>query len=584
MNRSIQRRDMALAGREPIGASRLLQALHTYRGAACGEQYRLGGLLTTDALPGVQRACEILAQALGAQQKVLIVGDYDADGATSCALAVRALRRFGFQRVNYLVSNRFAHGYGLSPGLARVIIAEPPSLVITVDNGISSVAGVASLRQAGIDVIVTDHHLPGSELPFANAIVNPKLDGSNFQSTNLAGVGVMFYVLIAFRAHLQSLGYSSSDLPNLAQYLDLVALGTVADVVELDRNNRILVEQGLRRLRKLQANPGILQLFAVSGRDVQQATAADLGFAIGPRINAAGRLEDMSVGVECLLSDNPVQARALALELDAMNRERRLLQADMERAAYTAFAHLQAKLDAVPYGICLYRDDWHEGIVGLLAARIREHTGRPVIVFARAEAGLLKGSARSISNLHIRDVLAQIAVAQPDLISSFGGHAMAAGLSIALTNLERFAEAFEATVKLALGSQAPRTIMYSDGSLHIDDHTLEVASALQFGGPWGKGFEPPQFDAYWRIADLRTLAGSHLRIMFVDANNAQSLPSAIWFRGAGQLELRRGQIVRVLYRLELNHYDGHTRPQLLVEHIEHCPLAQQQGTAALVST
>jgi single-stranded-DNA-specific exonuclease len=493
------------------------------------------------------------------------VGDYDADGATGSALAVRGLRQLGAARVSYLVPSRFAFGYGLSPEVVDAAASSTPDLLLTVDNGIASIAGVRRARELGIPVIVTDHHLPGSELPDAAAIVNPNLPGDPFPSKHLAGVGVIFYVLAAVRARLRADGWFGQGRPepNLAELLDLVALGTVADVVTLDDNNRILVEQGLRRMRAGRASPGVRALLEVAGRRPEQVTARDLGFAAGPRLNAAGRLTDMSLGVECLLTDDLARAASIARELDALNTQRREIEDAMREQAEAMLDEALAAHDHAP-ALCLYDDRWHQGVTGILAARIRERYHRPVIAFAPADDGLLRGSARSIDGLHVRDLIDAVVKRHPDLVVRFGGHAMAAGLTLRPAMIDPFRDAFVAEVRRELGDLPPVRELVSDGELPPEAHDLATAELLRLAGPWGKGFPEPLFDGHFRVIDQRLVGERHLRLRL--ATEAGGAIDGIGFR-LGELA-GGGDRAHIAYRLDINEYRAQRVLQLIVEHLE----------------
>ena len=474
----------------------------------------LNQLLPPAALKGAQEAAEMLADAIEFQASVVVVGDFDADGATSCALAVSVLKQMGLAEVVYLVPNRFEFGYGLTPEIVGIAAQYQPDVLMTVDNGIASIDGVMAARMLGMSVIVTDHHLPGAALPEADVIVNPNQPGCAFPSKALAGVGVMFYVLTALRAELRRRGWFESSgiaVPNLADALDLVALGTVADVVPLDKNNRILVAAGLARMRAGRARPGIEALFEVAGRDIRSVSSTDLGFIAGPRINAAGRLDDMSVGIECLLAESSAAARPLATQLNDYNRERREIEGSMQADALALLDSGEFSVTDSDFGLSLYRDDWHQGVVGILASRIRERFHRPTIIFAQAGDGELKGSGRSVPGLHLRDALDRVATLNPDLISKFGGHAMAAGLSLSETHLPRFRDAFNKSVSDALGGRLPDHVHVTDGELRSEELTLELAEALASGGPWGQCFEAPSFDGAFDIADMRVVGEKHLK-------------------------------------------------------------------------
>jgi single-stranded-DNA-specific exonuclease len=546
-----------------------LQRVYQARGLRLADELDLGlkHLLPLTGLLGVEQAVASLYQALQEQRRIVIAGDYDADGATASALMVRALKSFGAHQVSYLIPDRFTAGYGLSCELVEQAEAIGAQLLLTVDNGISSLAGVARARAGNIDVIVTDHHLPGESLPEALAIVNPNQPGDRFPSKALAGVGVAFYLLLALRRALREgkwFARQGISEPNLAEYLDLVCLGTVADLVPLDRNNRILVQQGLLRIRAGRCAPGILALLQVAGRDHRRITAADLGFAVGPRLNAAGRLEDMRFGVECLLSDDAASALERAQRLDALNGERRHIEAQMKIKADALMAQVSLSTERMPLGLCLFDEHWHQGVIGILASRIKDQYHRPVIAFAPGDEMSLKGSARSISGVHMRDVLALIDSRQPGLIARFGGHAMAAGLSLARERLPAFSAAFEQAVSEQLKGVAPMAEILSDGPLRAQDFSHGAASALRYAGPWGQGFPEPLFDGEFQVLSQRFVGEIHLKLA-LSLDGATPI-DAIAFRW-GDKPLP-GERVRIVYRLDLNAFRGSENVQLIVEYLE----------------
>ncbi len=532
----------------------------------------LENLLPYTSMMGIAAAVDLLVDALERQQRILIVADFDADGATSCAVAVRALRCLGAREVHFVVPNRFEYGYGLTPEIVAVAAEQRPDLLITVDNGISSVEGVAAAKARGMRVLITDHHLPGARLPAADAIVNPNQTGDEFPSKHLAGVGVIFYVMLALRARLREMNWftrSGSAEPNLAQLLDLVALGTVADVVPLDYNNRILVSQGLARIRAGRACAGIRALLDIAGRNIQQLVAADLGFAVGPRLNAAGRLQDMSHGIDCLLSDDLSQARMMAARLDQLNHERRAIETQMQDEALTDLAELELTEDdaALPTGLCLYQAHWHQGVIGILASRIKDRLHRPVIAFAPAGEGELKGSARSVPGVHIRDALDAVAARHPGLLSKFGGHAMAAGLSLPQENFAAFSAAFDEEIRRHLAPEDLRGVIMSDGELAPQEMNLELAELLRGAGPWGQAFPEPVFDGHFEILQRRIVGERHLK-MVVKAPGRDAIFDAIAFNttdGDWPAEQTQAQLA---YKLDVNEYRGQRSAQLLVEHIE----------------
>ncbi len=547
----------------------LLSRLYRARGVCSDDDCSLplGALHPFDSFMDIEPAADLLAGAIRAGKSILIVGDYDADGATGSALAVRGLRLLGAPDVAYLIPSRFTSGYGLSPALVDTAASLHADLIVTVDNGISSLAGVRRANALGIPVIITDHHLSGRELPSAAAIVNPNRPGDGFPSKSIAGVGVVFYLLAAVRARLRELGWFGAGRPepNLAGLLDLVALGTVADVVVLDRNNRILVEQGLRRIRAGRCSPGVAALLRVAGYDPKAATARDLGFVAGPRLNAAGRLTEMSLGVECLLADDPDRAMSMALELDALNRRRREIEDEMKDQAETVLRDLVLDVPGLPPALCLFDAGWHQGVIGILAARIRERYHRPVIAFAVAEDGLLRGSARSIEGLHIRDLIDAVDRCRPGLIERFGGHAMAAGLSLRAGALDGFRETLVEAAQRQLGDTPPVRELVSDGELSVRDLDLATAELLRSAGPWGKGFPEPLFDGWFHVLERRVVGGRHLKLRLRPPDGETI--DAIGF-GLGELAVSAGDRVRLAYRLAVNEYRGIRSPQLIVEHLE----------------
>jgi single-stranded-DNA-specific exonuclease len=565
----------AAARLHAAGLSPLLARLYAARGVTEPAELslELASLHPPASLRGLVEAALRLATACERDEPVLVVGDYDADGATSTALALLGLRALGFGRVDFLVPNRFEYGYGLTPEIVALAhTRSAPRLIVTVDNGMSSVAGVEAARERGIDVVVTDHHLPGETVPAACAIVNPNQAGCTFPSKSLAGVGVMFYVLGAVRAELRGRGWFAArgrTEPKLAELLDLVALGTVADVVALDANNRILVQQGLRRIRAGQGRPGIRALLEVAGRDWRRATSTDLGFVAGPRLNAAGRLDDMSFGIRCLLEDDPIAARAMAAELDAMNRARREIEAGMQREALALVEEAAAEGDDLPWGLSLYRPEWHQGVVGLVAARLKERHHRPVIAFAPAADGELKGSGRSIEGFHLRDALAAIDARHPGLMKRFGGHAMAAGVALGEADFARFAVAFDTEVRRSLASEAMAAVLESDGELAQEEFTLEAAETLREAGPWGQRFPEPLFDGEFLLREQRVVGERHLRLQLSPAGAPGLRLAAIAF-GVDTARWPDPYVTRarLAYRLDVNEYRGNRALQLRVEQIE----------------
>jgi len=534
--------------------------------------HRLSHLASPTTLGGTALACEILAQTLQREQQIVVVGDFDADGATGTAVAVRGLRLLGATKVSYRVPNRFMHGYGLSTVFVETFADNPPDLIITVDNGIASHAGVVRARELGIKVIITDHHLPGDTLPSADALVNPNLPSDNFPSKSLAGVGVMFYLLLALRAFLRETKWFEQHgkcEPDLAALLDLVALGTIADLVPLDFNNRILVETGLKRIRSGKANAGINALLVASSRDPNRVVASDLGFVVAPRVNAAGRLEDMSLGIECLLADDKTVADVLAERLSAINIERRELQANMMDQGEFAVTHwLQTHgQEQLPFGMVLFEPDWHPGVVGLVASRLKEKFHRPVVACAPATAGSseIRASARSITGFHIRDALAEIDTRYPGLIVRFGGHAMAAGLTLAKENLPIFTTAFDTVARERITPEQLEAVLYTDGELAPHDFCLDLAQQLRYAGPWGQAFPEPVFDNCFELHSWRVIGENHLRLKL---NLAPDIPAveAIYF--GGYQGVPPPTYLRVAYQLDINNWRGEERLQLLVRYME----------------
>ncbi len=542
-----------------MGVEPLLARIYCARGVAgrADLDYGLRGLLPPDTLRGAAEAASLLADAIEAGARLLIVADYDCDGATACAVGLRALRAFGGE-VGYLVPNRFEYGYGLTPAIVELAAPLEPDVLITVDNGIASVEGVAAAREAGIATVITDHHLPGEQLPEADVIVNPNQPGCSFASKALAGVGVMFYVMLALRAELRARGaFAGRQEPNLGELLDLVALGTVADVVNLDRNNRILVAQGLQRMRAGRVQPGIRALFSAAGREAEAATTFDLGFALGPRLNAAGRLSDMSLGIECLATDDLGRALNIARELDTLNRERRAIEADMQADAALALEAIEAGSRAT---LSLFEPAWHQGVIGILAGRIKEKQHRPTIAFARGNEGELKGSGRSIAGVHLRDALDLVTKREPGLILRFGGHAMAAGLTIAEADLPRFEAAFETVVRELVGEQPPERTIDSDGPLDPGHMTLAAARRLE-QEIWGQGFPGPLFDDVFEVESQRLLKDRHLKLAL---RKGQARFDAIRFNHAESAPAR----IRAAYRLAVNEFNGRSSVQLMIDYFE----------------
>lgn len=557
-----------------------LQAIYAARGLAhdSDTDLSLGGLLPPADLLNMERAVALLIACLHAQKRILIVADFDADGATSCALGLLCLKELGFLHVDYLVPNRFEFGYGLTPEIVNVALARQPDLVMTVDNGIASHAGIALAREHGIDVLVTDHHLPANTLPAASCILNPNQPGCSFASKALAGVGVVFYLMVALRAALRAQNwFALQNLrePNMTSYLDLVALGTVADVVPLDQNNRRLVKNGLQVLNSGRGRPGIVALLEVAGRNPANVTASDLGFAAGPRLNAAGRLDDMTRGIECLIATDPGVARDIAMELDGLNKDRKLIEQGMQEEALSHLKHLQLDISS-QRSVCLYDSRWHQGVIGILASRLKDKLHRPVLIFADAGSdadgeALIKGSARSINGVHIRDLLDAVATHNPGLLSKFGGHAMAAGLSLRQRDFTAFSAAVERELRDHGAEHFTRQV-YTDGELGGPALSLEFATMLRAAGPWGQHFPEPVFSGEFAIISKRVLSGKHLKLVLQIPGGAQ-IVDAIAFNQSPEL-LRAAEqpqsSVRLLYRLDINEYAGISSAQLMVEWLEFC--------------
>lgn len=551
----------------------VLKRVYSHRGVTGLNQidYSLEQLLPLDQLKGLDEAVSILLAAVKNNKKILVVGDFDADGATSTAVCLRAFRMLGLDNVSYLVPNRFAFGYGLTPELVEVAKDYQPDVLVTVDNGISSIKGVQAAKQYGMQVVVTDHHLAGKELPDADAIVNPNQPGCDFPSKNLAGVGVIFYVMLALRQALRNEQYFNNEKPepNMGQLLDLVALGTVADVVPLDENNRILVRQGLRRIQAGKCCVGIQAILKVAGRDISNVVASDMGFAVGPRLNAAGRLEDMSLGIECLLTDDMARAMQIATELDELNRSRREIEQDMQQQAMQALEPVLNELghEQLPKGICLYDDSWHQGVIGILASRIKEKFNRPVIAFASGGDGEIKGSARSIKGLHIRDALEAVATRYPDLIIKFGGHAMAAGLSLHEKDFEKFQQAFVEEAGRQLDDKALQGVIESDGELGADEMNIQLAECLRTAGPWGQHFPEPVFDGEFEVDNWKVVGEKHLKMQLRSADSDNVIDAIAFNAEAESLESTDG-FIHAAYRLDINCFRNQKKAQLIVEYFE----------------
>ena len=563
---------MADGSHLPASLHPLLRRLYALRGVKAEQELErsVKGMLPWQQLDGIDTAVGILQQALADHRRIMVVGDFDADGATSTALTVLALRSMGGSAVDYLVPNRFEDGYGLSPEVVEQAATRGAELILTVDNGISSHAGVDVAHAKGIQVLVTDHHLPGETLPAAEAIVNPNLRGCEVPSKSLAGVGVAFYLMLALRARLRDSGWFEQRalaMPNLAELLDLVALGTVADVVPLDANNRILVYQGLNRIRAGKCRPGIRALLEVANRDARQLAANDLGFALGPRLNAAGRLDDMSIGVALLLSDDIAQARMLANDLDALNLTRREIEQGMQVEALQLCDQLERSSTALPYGLAMYHPEWHQGVVGILASRIKERFHRPVIAFAPAGEGILKGSGRSIAGLHMRDALERLDTLNPGLMMKFGGHAMAAGLSLEEAKFDEFRQCFGDLVGEWLDPAMLEGVIWSDGELALQELSLETAELLREGGPWGQAFPEPTFDGKFRILQQRLVGEKHLKLMVEPLGGGPLLDGIAFNVDTTLWPDSSVREVELAYKLDVNEFRGNRNVQLLIQHL-----------------
>ncbi|MDB4837868.1 single-stranded-DNA-specific exonuclease RecJ [Marinomonas sp.] len=550
-----------------------LQHVFSSRGVTRVEQidYRLPHLLRPDALFDLTNAASILADAIIANEKILIVGDFDADGATSTSLGILALEAMGAIEPDYLVPNRFEFGYGLTPEIVEVAKQRSPSVLVTVDNGIASIDGVLAAKEHGMKVVVTDHHLPGDELPIADAIVNPNHPNCGFASKNLAGVGVIFYVMSALRAELNRRNWFVEQHipePKMADYLDLVALGTVADVVPLDANNRILVQQGIKRIQAGLARPGILALLEVGKREHSQLKASDLGFVVGPRLNAAGRLDDMSVGIECLLATHSHQAQSYAQKLDQLNRERKSIESDMKEQAELVLETLLDEDQEIPNGMCFYDAEWHQGVIGILASRMKDKCHRPVIAFARVAEGELKGSARSIPGVHIRDALDLLAKRYPQLLSKFGGHAMAAGMTIKESHYEAFRLAFDVIISEWVTKDQLEAVLLTDGELVSEDFSLTFAESVRHAGPWGQNFPEPCFDGIFDILQQRLVGEKHLKLMVREPKSGLLLDAISFFVDLEKWPNQQADKVRLVYKLDINEFRGQRNLQLIVDYLE----------------
>lgn len=568
----------------------ILSSVYQARGIQSADelQHELKGLLPFHQLHDIEKAANLIADAIERQERILIVGDFDADGATSTALAIRALRQFGAHEACYLVPNRFEYGYGLTPEIVEVARHMQPQLLITVDNGISSIAGVKAAKEYGIKVVVTDHHLAADELPDADAIVNPNQPACQFESKAACGCAVIFYVMTAVRIELRKRNwFRNRTEPNMAQFLDLLALASVADVVPLDKNNRILVDQGLKRIRAGKSIAGIRALLKIGGKQANSLVASDLGFAIGPRLNAAGRLDDMSTGIECLLTDNDALADQYAEELNSLNEERKNIEREMQQQAMSwlqsqgkVLTELEGEANQLPWGLCIHDADWHQGVIGILASRIKDKVHRPVIAFANAELAKdvsendarelqeIKGSARSIPGLHIRDALDLIAKRRPDILTKFGGHAMAAGLSIKLKHYEQFQLLFDQVCHELLTPEQLDQVILSDGELSAQDFNLNLAALLKYAGPWGQQFPEPIFDGCFNIINQRIVGSNHLKLNLGIIGTQQCIDAIAFNIDLDDWTDESCQQIRCAYQLDINEFRGNQSVQLLVRHIE----------------
>ncbi|MFH4482296.1 single-stranded-DNA-specific exonuclease RecJ [Vibrio diabolicus] len=574
----IQRRPEPDLSLLPDSIPPILKRIYINRGITDPAQLETSarGLHSYQKLGGIEQAVELLFQAIKEQKRIIVVGDFDADGATSSALSVLALRMLGSHNVDYLVPNRFEDGYGLSPEVVDQALELGAEMIMTVDNGVSSIEGVRYAKENGITVLVTDHHLPGQVLPDVDAMVNPNLESCHFPSKALAGVGVAFYLMMALCVHMRKHNWFTEQgmqEPKLMELIDLVALGTVADVVPLDENNRILVHQGLQRIRAGKARPGIQALIEVAKRDARRLVASDFGFALGPRINAAGRLDDMSFGVELLMCNNIHAARRMASELDGLNQTRKEIEEGMKQEAMAFCERLQfGEGSELPYGLALFQRDWHQGVIGILASRIKEKFHRPVIAFADGGEGTIKGSCRSIPGLHMRDALDFIDTQNPGLIIKFGGHAMAAGLTIKEQDFERFSRLFDEVVKKELDEAALKGVIMSDGELKPEEFSMHVAEQLRSGGPFGQAFPEPIFDGEFKVLHQKLVGDKHLKLMLEPLYKGH--PTNVMIDGiAFNVDLRRWpdasvKTVRLAYKLDVNEFRGNQSLQLMIDHIE----------------
>ncbi len=569
---NLHRRDVVLLPNFPADIPAVLQRVYASRGITniAELERKSAGLLNYSALNGIDQAIALLITALKEHWRIVIVGDFDADGATSTALAIRAMKAMGYPNLGYLVPNRFEDGYGLSPQVVDEVIKQGADLIITVDNGISSHDGVLAAHQHDIKVIITDHHLPSDILPAAEAIINPNLMDCAFPSKALAGVGVTFYLMSALRTALRSEDWFKLQgrvEPNLAELLDLVALGTVADVVPLDFNNRILVHQGVNRIRAGRCCAGIKALLEVSKREAPRLVANDLGFSLGPRLNAAGRLDDMSIGVALLLTDDMAYARELANDLDSLNQTRREIELGMQQEAMQLFEKIEYSESSMPNGLALYHPEWHQGVVGILASRIKERFHRPVIAFAPAGNGILKGSGRSIAGLHMRDALERMNTLYPDLILKFGGHAMAAGLSLEEDKFELFKQHFSLLMAELIDPADLAGVILSDGELSANELSLELAEVIREGGPWGQAFPEPIFDGKFRLLQQRIVGERHLKLIVEPENGGPMLDGIMFNIDTTIWPDNSIKTAKIAFKLDVNEYRGNRSAQLMIQHI-----------------
>ncbi len=550
----------------------VLQNIYLSRGIQQAEELdrSLKRLPSPWLLSGMKEIVNHLVNAIETQKKILVIADFDADGATSCCVAIRGLQMLGAANLSFIVPNRFEYGYGLTPEIVQLAETQKPDILITVDNGISSIEGVKTAKEHGITVLITDHHLPGNELPEADAIVNPVLD-AEFPGRSLAGVGVIFYVIMALRSRLRELNCFNRQMiqePNLGRLLDYVALGTVADVVPLDQVNRVLVHQGLLRIRSGQCHPGLRALIEVSGRNYQSMTASDLGFALGPRLNAAGRLDDMALGIECLLTDDEDIAKEISEQLDELNNDRKEIEGQMKIEAMGLLDEMKALDDAhLPAGVCLFDQNWHQGVIGILASRVKDRLHRPVIAFAPAEQGEIKGSARSIQGVHIRDVLSDIASSHPSILKKFGGHAMAAGMTLKMSDYPVFSLAFDEMVGKRLEDMDIDQKVYSDGELNEEDISLHFADLLQESGPWGQEFPEPAFEGVFDVVQSRIVGRNHLKLV-LRRPFSELLIDAIAFNVEQPEQWLGLRKIKTVYKLDVNEYRGNRSVQFILQYLE----------------